>query len=196
MRVKKLEQPEVEGRREKERPWKKARENPPRSNPRPMHMLDIPMDSLPYGGRVGPVFLLLPPSLRRRLSFVLPPAPSELSFQTSRGFPPFARANRKRSVRRHAHVPNSHSLPARERAREAHVSPSPYERDPGHLYKAHARVRSRERSPRALTCAPFCRAFSGPAFQNCPRDGSTDKCSFLFATHAWAISGLAEMRRD
>lgn len=159
------------------------------------------MDSLPYGGR-GQRRSGLPPSPTPIFPPFAPPAvlppPSRALFPNiTRRISPLllARTTSAACVGTHmSRIPTVFPL-AKERER-GHVSPSPYGRDPGHLYNVYTRVRSRERPPRALTCAPFCRAFSGPAFQNCPRDGSTDKCSFLFATHAWAISGPAETRRD
>lgn len=64
-----------------------------------------------------------------------------------------------------------------------------------HASDAYRRMQS---TPRALTCTPpFCRAFSAnPPYINCPHDSSTDKCSFLFVTHAPAISALRQASRN
>lgn len=171
------------------------------------------MDSLPYGGRGQRRSGLSPSSTpsfrrlsRRRLSFLLPPARSSSLSKHHKDFP-LACGDHKHNVCRHAHVPNSHSLPAHERERGRGIyHPHLMEEDARALNtyttctRTYARVRSRERSPRALTCAPFCRAFSGPAFQNCPHDGSTDKCSFFVrdtrVSDLGIPSGLAEIRRD
>lgn len=144
---------------------------------------------------VGPVFLLLLPFTR----LLPPPACAfELSFQTSQGFPPLlAWTTSPACVGTHmSRIPTVFPL-TREREGGIHISPSPYverTRDARALNTyttcthTYARVRSRERSATCTHVRALLPRFLGTrAFQNCPRDGSTDKCSFLFATHAWAI---------
>lgn len=130
-------------------------------------MLDIPMDPhrlMVATDSVGPVsssfsYPVFPPFAPPA---VLPsPACVCLSslFKRHKDFP-LACADHKHGVCRHAHVPNSHSLPAyeKERGREAYISPSPCGKGrrmrsrPGHLYNERAHVRACAKSRTIATC--------------------------------------------
>lgn len=152
----------------------------------PMHMLDIPMDSLPYGGRRAADSKHrsgLPPSF---FFFLSPP----LFPNTMRDFP-LVCADHEHGVCRHAHVPNSHSPEASaspcgrawrkdEGCARRPVTPSPptpallFQRArPKRPYTSYHTLQQDEDEgrPRALTCtrALLPRFFERQlAFQNTP----------------------------
>lgn len=93
-----------------------AHESEPRT-----HMLDIPMDSAALWwprNDVGPVVFppFAPSPHGDELSSFL--ARSSLSLSKHHGTSPLRSAGHEHGVRRHAHVPNSHSLLARGRGRK------------------------------------------------------------------------------
>lgn len=179
----------------------------------PMHMLNIPMDSLPYGGRG-----------QRRSGRLLPPSDSVLlpfarrlsSFLASSGSPskhtmrispllvrttstacvgthmsriptvfPFARVKMKRSRRRRGREAVTLREMPRERTKDARLQ---------HYTRTRTCVRQRRTDRHVHSRArPFAALSRDPAFQNCPRDGSTDKCSFF--VRDTRVSGLGIPRR-
>lgn len=134
---------------------------------------------------------------------VLLPPTFGLSFQTPQGFPhPLLRGPRARRVYRHAHVPNSHSLPARKggkkRKRGARRAIALWERIRGRTKEVraflglrnvhthtYARVRGIGNDRRHVhsRARPFAALSQSPPLQNCPHDGSTDRCSFICSRH-------------
>lgn len=164
-------------------------------------MLDIPMDSLPYGGRGQRRSGLSPSSTpsfrrlsRRRLSFLLPPARSSSLSKHHKDFP-LACADHKHNVCRHAHVPNSHSLPAheREREREAYITLTLWKRmrapwTPIQRVRTRTRVCEVENDRHVHSRArPFAALSRGPPFKTARTMDRRISALFLFATHAWAI---------
>lgn len=151
-----------------------------------MHMLDIPMDSLPYGGRraadsIGPVPLLTPgPSVASSLSKHHEISPSC--------------ADHEHGVCRHAHVPNSHSPEASaspcgrapRKDEGCAVSPHPGPR-PGPVGPLYARATCTRVSTRALLPRFFERQL---AFQNSLLRTAPRLSAFLFTDHVFPATKL------